>query len=60
MPAINIRFAETAIADPEEIKRWYLEQDVPAVGDQFVADIFERIEALRDHPNIGRIVPEFG
>ena len=59
MPAITIRFAESAVVDLEEIKRWYVEQDVPAVGDRLIAEIFERIEALREHPDIGRIVPEF-
>ena len=59
MPAITIRFAESAVADLEEIKRWYTEQGVPDVGDRLVATLFERIEALREHPDIGRIVPEF-
>ncbi len=59
MPAMTVRFAESAVADLEEIKRWYTEQDVPDVGDRLIAEIFERIEALREHPDIGRVVPEF-
>ena len=59
MPAITIRFAESAVADLEEIKRWYAAQDVPDVGDQLISEIFERVETLRDHPDIGRVVPEF-
>ena len=59
MPAIAIRFAEASIADLEEIKHWYWEQGVPDVGDRLVAEIIKRIEALRDHPDIGRIVSEF-
>ncbi len=59
MPAIAIRFAESAVADLEEIKRWYAEQDVPDVGDRLISEIFERVESLRDHPDIGRVVPEF-
>ncbi len=59
MPSITIRFAESAVADLEEIKRWHAEQDVPDVGDRLISEIFERIEALRDHPDIGRVVPEF-
>ncbi len=59
MPAITIRFAESAVADLEEIKRWYAEQDVPDVGDRLISEIFERVETLRDHPDIGRVVPEF-
>lgn len=60
MPAITIGFAESAVADLEETKRWYAEQDVPDIGNRLISEIFERIEALRDHPNIGRLVPEFG
>lgn len=60
MSAIAIRFAESAVLDLEVIKRWYAEQNVPEVGDRLVAEIFERIEALRDHPEMGRMVPEFG
>jgi len=59
MPAITIRFAESAVADLEEIKHWYAEQDVPDVGDRLISEIFERVETLRDHPDIGRVVPEF-
>ena len=59
MPAITIRFAESAVADLEEIKRWYSEQDVPSVGDQLITEIVDRVETLREHPDIGRIVPEF-
>lgn len=59
MPAINIRLAETAVADLEEVKRWYAEQGVPDVGNRLISEIFERVEKLRDHPEIGRVVPEF-
>jgi plasmid stabilization system protein ParE len=60
MPEITIVFAESAVADLEELKSWYSEQGVPDVGDRLVIEIFERIEALRDHPDMGRVVPEFG
>lgn len=60
MSAIAVRFAESAVLDLEVIKRWYAEQNVPEVGDRLVAEIFERIEALRDHPEMGRMVAEFG
>ena len=59
MPKVAIRFAESAIADTEAIRTWYSEQGVPDVGDRFVEDIVKRIEVLRDHPDMGRIVPEF-
>ena len=30
------------------------------MGDRLVAEIVARIEGLSDHPEMGRIVPEFG
>ena len=38
---------------------WYQSQGVPEVGERFVADIVARIEVLTQHPDLGRIVPEF-
>lgn len=60
MPKVAIRSAELAIADLEAIRTWYIEQGVPDIGERFVEEIISRIEALRDHPEMGRIVPEFG
>ena len=54
-----IRFAESAITDIEAIGDWYAEQGVADVGDQLIRQIVIRIEALADHPEMGRIVPEF-
>ncbi len=59
MPGIEIRFAESALTDLETMRHWYTEQGAPEIGDRFVAEIFNRIEALRDHPEMGRVVPEF-
>ena len=59
MPATKIRLTESALNDLEEMREWYRQEGVPEVGDRFVAEIFERIEALRNHPEMGRIVPEF-
>ena len=60
MPRATIRFAESAVPDLEELRKWYAEQGVPDVGDRLIEEIFERLEALRTHPDMGRIVPEFG
>lgn len=59
MHKVAIRFAESAFTDLETIRSWYADQGVPDVGDRFVKAIVTRIEALRDHPEMGRIVPEF-
>lgn len=54
-----ISFAESALRDLEEMQVWYVEQGVPDVGTRLVAEVFQRVEALADHPDMGRIVPEF-
>lgn len=59
MPAVTIRFAESAITDLERLRHWDADQGVPEMGDGLVAEIFDRIDVLRDHPDMGRIVPEF-
>ena len=60
MPSITINFAESALSDLEEIRDWYAEQGVPEVGNRLVAEVFEQVESLVHHPDMGRIVPEFG
>jgi toxin ParE1/3/4 len=60
MPRVAVVFAESALRDLEEIRTWYLEQGVPETGDRLVAEIFQQVERLVDHPEVGRIVPEFG
>ena len=47
------------MVDLEAILNWYTDELVPDVGRRFVAEIFSRTEALADHPDIGRVVPEF-
>jgi plasmid stabilization system protein ParE len=56
----KVSFAESALGDLTGIQEWYAEEGVPEVGDRLVAEMFERVEVLADHPHIGRIVPEFG
>ena len=59
MANASVRFAESAVADLAALRDWYAQQGVPDVGDRLVAEIFERSAALRRHPEMGRIVPEF-
>lgn len=59
MPNVSVRFAESAVADLEALIGWYSDQGLPEVGYRFAEEIVSRIEALRDNPDIGRIVPEF-
>ncbi len=59
MPAARISFAESALGDLEDIREWYAGEGLPEVGERLVGEIFDRIEVLADHPDIGRAVPEF-
>lgn len=56
---MKISFASSVLGDIEEIKSYYLEQGVPEVGDDIVASAVAHAEMLLDHPDIGRVVPEF-
>lgn len=60
MPRVRISFAESALSDLEALRAWYAEQGVSDVGNNLMAEIFQRINTFADHPDIGRVVPEFG
>ena len=60
MPAIPICFAESALRDLEDMRFWYADQGAQEVGDRFVAEVVAKVEGLATHPDLGRIVPEFG
>jgi toxin ParE1/3/4 len=36
----------------------YIAQDKPAAADKWIHAVFSKIEQLRSHPEIGRMVPE--
>jgi len=59
MAKVAIRLAESALVDLESIRAWYAEKDESSVGERLVGEIVASIEALADHPDMGRIVPEF-
>ncbi len=60
MPQHSLTIAESALGDLDEILAWYSEQGVSDVGKQLVATILDRVQVLADHPDMGRVVPEFG
>ncbi len=60
MPRASLSFAESAVLDLEAVLAWYEEQGVPQVGRRLVEEVLARVETLTDHPELGRIVPEFG
>jgi len=59
MPSTTITFADSALRDLDEMRASYAEQDVPEVGDRLVVEVFQKVEALADFPDMGRVVPEF-
>lgn len=54
-----ISFAPSALSDIENILVWYSERQAADVGQRLVIEIIGRIETLSDHPELGRMVPEF-
>lgn len=58
-PRSSIEFAESAVADLEDIIAWYADQQVPEVGKRLVGEVVAQVEQLADFPESGRIVPEF-
>lgn len=57
---ISIRFTRATLDDLAEIHHFYTTAGAPEAGARFVAEIFEHVQRLRKHPDIGRVVPEFG
>jgi plasmid stabilization system protein ParE len=56
---MELRIAQSALEDLQAIQAYYTEQDVPHIGDDFVAAILEHCGMLQVHPDAGRVVPEF-
>ncbi len=57
---MKITITDSAYEDLADIKDHYTLEGVEHIGVQHVNDIFELIENLSEHPQMGRIVPEFG
>lgn len=58
--AYKITFAASALTDLEEIRSWYIEQQVPDAGEKLIAEMISKVEQLSGFPGSGRVVPEFG
>ncbi|WP_417549115.1 type II toxin-antitoxin system RelE/ParE family toxin [Methylophaga sp.] len=56
---MELRFARSAIDDLQAIQIYYKEQGVPQIGEQFVRAILDHSTMLSQHPDVGRLVPEF-
>ncbi len=60
MTKVAVELAESAIGDLEGIWDWYAQEQVPEVGERLVTGILDQVESLVTHPEMGRVVPEFG
>ena len=56
---MNVVLTESALEDLQAILTWYEKEKVPEVGEQLVDEILLRTEQITDHPESGRVVPEF-
>lgn len=54
-----LSLTESALGDLESIRGWYVGQGVPEIGERLLLEIFEHLESLAEHPDLGRRVPEF-
>ena len=55
-----ISFAVSAVDDLEAIRAWYIEREVPEVGERLLREVIAAVERLADFPESGRVVPELG
>ena len=56
---MKVVLTESAITDLEDILAWYKKEKVPEVGEKLVDDVLLRTEQIANHPQSGRVVPEF-
>jgi len=56
---MKIGVSNSAFNDLETVIDYYAQEGVPDIGRQFAENIIEHIQVLSDHPDMGRVVPEF-
>ncbi|KAF3977632.1 MAG: type II toxin-antitoxin system RelE/ParE family toxin [Methylococcales symbiont of Iophon sp. n. MRB-2018] len=56
---MKIEFSKTATGDMDSIISYYRQQGVEKTGRSFIPAIIASVQTLKNHPEIGRIVPEF-
>ncbi len=56
----KVVFSASALTDLDSLLAWYTERQVPDVGRRLLEEIVGRAESLLHHPDMGRMVPEFG
>lgn len=56
---MRVLIADSAFDDLQAIQDYYKEKNIPHVGKKYVATIIQKLELLKEFPDIGRVVPEF-
>ncbi len=56
---MKILVTDSAKEDLKSIQEYYRELDIPDIANKQISEILEKLERLIDHPESGRIVPEF-
>jgi toxin ParE1/3/4 len=56
---MKILVTDSAKEDLKSIQEYYRELDIPDIANKQISEILEKAEHLIDHPESGRIVPEF-
>ena len=57
---MKISITESAYQDLADIHEHYMLEGIEHIGKKHVNEVFSKIDILNDHPQIGRIVPEYG
>ncbi|WP_316674891.1 type II toxin-antitoxin system RelE/ParE family toxin [uncultured Tolumonas sp.] len=57
---MKITITDSAYEDLIDIKEHYKLEGVEHIREKHVDDVFNHIENLSEHPQMGRIVPEYG
>ena len=55
-----IELAVSALHDLEDIRIWYVDHQVPHIGERLIRELSAKTEQLAEFPESGRVVPEFG
>jgi toxin ParE1/3/4 len=56
----RITFAGSAVAGLEGIRAWYIDLEVPEVGERLLREVMAAVERLGKFPESGPVVPELG
>ena len=56
---MELLLAQSALDDLRDLQRYYIDEGVPDIGTRFVNVILNALQRLADHPDSGRVMPEF-